>query len=84
MKIFKRETQSSTFSFPQVLNTCSEFEAPLLPGALDTLFNVLTHDKLHLNFLTRVHLWDIFILSFFFSCTMQAGRDHPAQRTLQK
>lgn len=65
-KSFKRETESSTISFPRVLNTCSEFSAPLLLGALDTLFNVLIHDKLHLNFLAHVHLWDIFILSFFF------------------
>lgn len=45
-------------------------------GLLIHYSKFLIHDKWHLNFLARVHLWHIFILSFFFSSTVQARREN--------
>lgn len=77
-KSFKRETQSTTFSFPQVLNTCSEFSTPLLPGALDTLFNVFNSRQITSKFPHSCSFMGHFYLVIFFHgpCKQEENTQH--------
>lgn len=61
----KKRTEA-LFPHAPALNVCSERSAPRLPGLGIHYSMFLIHDKLHLNFLAHVHLWDNFILSSFF------------------
>lgn len=77
-KSFKRETKSSTFSCPQILNECSEFSASLLPEALDKLFNVLIQWQITSKFPRSCSFMGHFYLVIFFHvlCEQEENIQH--------
>lgn len=78
MKIWKgcrRETYSFLFPLLQGLKTCSEFSAPLLPGALDTLFNVFNSWQITSKFSCSCSFMGHFYLVIFFHVPCKRGEN---------
>lgn len=62
----KEKPNTLYFPFAQYQTPALNSQHLCFQGLLIHYSMFLIHDKLHLNFLAHVHLWDIFILSFFF------------------